>query len=120
MYNCLTKWERELFDITSWKFFKKDEFNEYIIFDNLFLIYVLALDDGYQGDIFIFPIRTFNEIINQSIVTSSKKGELRKLYISRSDNKWYARMHAIINKKIISEETCIDVSTYRRNFKLLE
>lgn len=64
-----------MFDITSWKFFKKDEFSKYYA-ENLFLIYVLSLDDGYKGDIFIFPIKEFNEIINNALITNSKKGEL--------------------------------------------
>ncbi len=109
-----------MFDITSWKFFKKDEFLEYIDAENLFLVYVLSLDDGYKGDIFIFPIKEFNEIINDAIITNSKKGELRKLYISRSKNKWYARKHSIKENKIISNDTCIDVTRYRRNFDLLK
>lgn len=123
LYNCGTKWEKELFDITSWKLFKKDEFSDYLKTKNLFLIYVLSSDDGYQGDIFVFPIVKFNQIINQSILSHSKKGELRKLFISRSNKnkeKWYARKNAIKNNKYISDETCIDVSEFRRNFEILE
>lgn len=50
-------WERELFDVTSWRFFKEDEFTVYLNDTDFFIAYVLAADIGYRGDIFIFPVR---------------------------------------------------------------
>lgn len=120
LFNCGVKWENELFDITSWKFFNKDEFNDYKTSKNLFLIYVLSVDKGYSGDIFVFPIKEFSDIIDKSIVSHTKNGEKRKLYISRSNNKWYARKNEITSRKEISDETCIEVTKYRRNFQILD
>jgi len=121
LYPCYLKWEKNIFDITSWRFFKEDEFKDYIDSPNLFLIYVLSLDEGYKGDIFIFPISDFNKIINNSLVSSTKKGKQRKLLISRSienKSKWYVRKDSIKNIKDLS--SCIEVTMYRRNFDLLK
>ena len=119
LYNCSTKWEKGLFDITSWKFFKNDEFHDYVSNKDLFLIYVLSRDEGYNGDIFIFPIADFSKIIKESIISNTKKGERRKLYISRSGDEWFARKNSITSNKEISNKTCINVTKYRRNFSLL-
>lgn len=119
LFNCGIKWEQELFEVTSWKPFKKDEFKEFENSENLFLIYVLARDEGYSGDIFIFPIKDFSDILSKSISGKSKKGEIRKLYISKKGDQWYARKNAITTRKSISDETCINVTKYRRNFDLL-
>jgi len=114
------KWEKTLFDVTSWRFFKKDEFKPYEVSKTLFIISVLAKDEGYEGDIFIFPIKDFAKILDDAIASNTKQGEKRKLYISRSGNQWFARKNAITTNKVVSDETCINVTKYRRNFKILE
>jgi len=79
LYEVGPAWERELFDVTSWRFFKEDEFTAYLNDGDFFIAYVLAADIGYRGDIFIFPVRDFVEIIRCGIPS---KGQ-RKVYISR-------------------------------------
>lgn len=122
LYEIKTKWEKALFDYTSWKIFKSDEFKGVEDNKNLFLAYILSCLEGYRGDIFIFPIKKFSELIKKAIEIKSKKGqELRKIYISRScENKdrWYLRRKTKFEG--IEEDSVIDVSMYRRNFKILE
>jgi hypothetical protein len=79
LHVCRPAWERALFDLTSWRFFKEDEFGPYLDQKDLFVAYVLAADIGYRGDIFIFPVRRFAELIRSGIPS---KGQ-RKVYISR-------------------------------------
>jgi len=110
-------WERKLFDATSWRFFKDDEFASDVERKDFFITYVLAPDIGYQGDIFIFPVCAFVEAIH---FAPSSKGR-RRVVISRSKSdrgRWFLRR---TNRRFddVSEETCLDVSRYRRNFDLL-
>src|SRR5436190_18303731 len=75
-------WEREHFDFTSWRFFREDEFKDQIRLKDFFIAYVLSRDPmpdkpAYQGDIFIFPVRDFAEIVRSGIPS---KGQ-RKLYL---------------------------------------
>jgi len=51
LYDCGPKWEQALFVVTSWRFFKHDEFANYFGRKDLYLAYVLAHDAGYKGDI---------------------------------------------------------------------
>ena len=60
LYQCSPAWERKLFDFTSWRFFREDEFADYVNRKDFFVAYVLSRDPtpdapGYQGDIFVFP-----------------------------------------------------------------
>jgi hypothetical protein len=57
LYQVVPAWERALFDVTSWRFFKEEEFREQVGQRDFFVAYVLAADSGYRGDIFIFPVR---------------------------------------------------------------
>jgi hypothetical protein len=117
LYRVGTGWERKLFDVTSWRFFKEDEFAEYINASDFFIAYVLAEDIGYRGDIFIFPVRDFVDIIRCGI---SAKGQ-RKVYISRlKDNadRWVLRRAGGFST--VDDSTCLDVSKYRRNFGALQ
>ena len=71
---------------------------------------------AYQGDIFIFPVRDFAEIIRCGI---QSKG--RKVYLSRlkgEAERWFLRKKARRFEKI-TEETCLEVTAYRRNFGAL-
>lgn len=108
--------ERQLFDVTSWRFFKVDEFAPYLNDADFYIAYVLAADDGYKGDIFIFPVHEFAEIISSAIPS---KGQ-RKVYISRrigQENRWVVRRKYSFS--VIDESTCLDVSKYHRNFGIL-
>lgn len=102
------------FDFTSWRFFKLDEFKH--VHNNLFLAYVLAHPSGYRGDIFIFPARKFDQLINQAIISNTKKGKKAKVYIAHSiqNDRWY--LCKKWNFAEINDETTIDVTAYRRNF----
>jgi len=116
LYPVGSAWERELFDFTSWRFFKEDEFAAHVGQDDFFVAYVLARDIGYRGDIFIFPIRAFVQAIRCGI---SSKGQ-RKVYISRlrgNDERWVLRR--LGRFKEVTDATCLDLSKYRRNFAAL-
>jgi hypothetical protein len=71
---------------------------------------------AYQGDIFIFPVRKFVEIIRLGI---SSKGQ-RKIYLSRlkgEEERWVLRKTTRFAK--ITDDACLDVTEYRRNFGIL-
>jgi hypothetical protein len=115
LYRVGPAWERRLFDVTSWRFFRHDEFDRVSL--DLFIAYVLSEDDEYRGDFFIFPVRDFAKVISLAPVTGGKY----RVCISRClDNPkhWVVRRKQKFNE--ITEETCFDVSNYRRNFALLD
>ena len=121
LYPVGSAWEREHFDFTSWRFFKEHEFSAQIDQKDFFIAYVLSRDPtpdkpAYQGDIFIFPVREFDTIIRCGILS---KGQ-RKIYLSRlkgEQERWVLRK---ANRfAAITEETCLDVTAYRRNFDSL-
>lgn len=116
LYKVGPQWEQQLFDFTSWRFFRDGEFDDYLKHPNFFIAYVLAADIGYRGDIFIFPIRDFVALLQAAIPSKDK----RKVYISRLKNntdKWVLRR---VNKfSEIDDSTTMDVSRFRRNFKSL-
>src|SRR4051812_4010966 len=116
LYQVGSAWERALFDVTSWRFFKEDEFGTHVGQKDFFVAYVLAAEAGYRGDIFIFPGSVFNHLIGCGI---SSKGK-RKIYISHllaGPDRWVLRR---VNRfESVTEETCLDVSQYRRNFGAL-
>jgi len=125
LYKCGSKWEQKLFDYTSWRFFKEDEFKHYVDRKDFFVAYVLSRDPtpdapGYQGDIFIFPVRMFDKVIRSSIQSGDGR---RKVYLSRikdEKKKWHLRCQGRAFTEIIEGETCMDVSQYWRNFDILE
>jgi len=114
LYECTPKWESKLFDFTSWKFFKAEEFKN--ASDNLFVAYVLSFPEGYRGDIFIFPAKEFNQIISSAIERNTKKGIQYCVYFSRSlkDGKWYLRKKSKFDK--INNVNTLCIERYRRNF----
>jgi hypothetical protein len=87
--------------------------------DSLYIAYVLAPPighpDGYGGDIFIFPVRRFDELINAAIVSKSRAKMV--LARSRADGRWYLLKTLALDE--ISSETTVDVTEYRRNFHQL-
>ncbi|MGA2116851.1 MAG: hypothetical protein ABSH56_19095 [Bryobacteraceae bacterium] len=116
LYEVGPAWERRLFDFTSWRFFKEDEFAGHLEQNEFFIAYVLARDIGYRGDIFIFPVRDFAEIIRSGIPS---KGQ-RKVYISRlhgAAERWVLRRATHFTA--VTDESCLDVSRYRRDFAAL-
>lgn len=116
LYRCAQKWEIPLFDVTSWRFFREGEFDEYVDHPDFFIAYVLAEDIGYRGDLFIFPVRNFVELLRAAISSGDKK----KMYISRLRDRpetWVLRKE---NKFVsVVDSTAVDVSRYRRNFQAL-
>jgi len=121
LYPVGPAWEREHFDFTSWRFFKEEEFAGHLDQKDFFIAYILSRDPdphkpAYQGDIFIFPVRKFVEIVRQGI---SSKGQ-RKVYLSRlkgEEERWVLRKATRFAK--ITDEACLDVTEYRRNFEVL-
>lgn len=125
LYRVGSAWERQLFDFSSWRFFKDDEFAVQIEQKDFFMAYVLSRDPtpdkpAYQGDIFIFPVRYFvDEIIHGSIRSQNQRW---KVYLSRlkgEEEHWFLRK---ADRKFteITKENCVEVTKYRRNFGLLE
>ena len=79
--------------------------------------YVLSQDDGYRGDFFIFPAREFAAIIRTAPQMNSGK---RRVYISRcreDEDRWVLRRQGRFEQ--VTDESCLDVSAYRRNFEIL-
>jgi len=121
LYEVGPAWERQHFDFTSWRFFKEDEFAAQVDQKDFFIAYVLSRDPtpdkpAYQGDIFIFPVRFFDKIIRCGIPS---KGQ-RKIYLSRlhgEAERWVLRRATRFDK--ITDDTCLDVTVYRRNFDAL-
>jgi len=116
LYDLSFKWEQALFDRTSWRFFKPDEFSELKGRKDFFIAYVLAHDSGYKSDFFIFSALEFHNLIASAIPSKAKM----KVYLSRSKHnpeKWFLRRKSYF--KEISEETCVDVSHHRRAFQKL-
>lgn len=117
LYEVKLAWERELFDVTSWRFFEETEFESQLDQTEFYVACVFASDNGYSGDIFIFPIKDFVEKVIRSSILSKEK---RKVLISRSKcdpHRWFLRRMPRFTT--ISNETCIEVTDYRRNFALL-
>jgi len=110
-------WERTLFDRTSWRFFRPDEFDVNGVDAELFIAYILAGDEGYRGDIFIFAVADFVRVIGEAIPISDGR---RKVYISRvrGTDRWIVRRMNRFTS--LDEATAFDVTAYRRNFAALE
>lgn len=120
LHDVEPKWEAALFDVTSWRFFREDEFKEFIERTDFFIAYVLAHDIGYRGDIFIFPIKDFVSMLKQAIPVASNAGQ-RKVYLSRlksDQTKWVLRKKSKFVE--ISDDVTLDVSKYRRDFAILK
>jgi hypothetical protein len=118
LYENGSKWERKLFDTTSWRFFRIKEIDDLESFNKLYLAYVLSKDNRYQGDILIFPIQEFIDAVRKSI----KTGEERyKLYVSKGlcdANRWYVRRQGRKFEKL-DGLSVFDISEHYRNFACL-
>jgi hypothetical protein len=65
---------------------------------------------------FIFPVREFAAIIQQAPISGGK----HKVYLSRCNDdsgRWVLRRTARFDQ--ITDETCLDMTQYRRNFDIL-
>ena len=118
LYRCKPAWERKIFDVTSWRFFKLNEFKN--ADQNLFLAYVLAEPEGYKGDIFIFPITYFHQLIQSAVRNNTKKGPQAKFCIAHciTNGRWYLWKRR--NFTELSDENVVDVTEYRRGFSKIK
>lgn len=119
LYHKLSKWEYDYFDVTSFRFFNPKEFDH--IQNNLFIFYVLHLDSGYKGDVFIFPIKDFRNLLKEAV----KSKQNVKLYMSRlkgETTKWILRKSTNGKdfKEGINDQNSIDISMFYRNFRSLD
>jgi hypothetical protein len=64
LYTRMSSWERQLFTCSSWRFFTEKDLNDMSERDGLFLAYVLSRDEGFKGDMLIFPIKNFVDIVS--------------------------------------------------------
>jgi hypothetical protein len=115
LYRVGPQWDRSLFNVTSWGFFRVGEFDK--VNPSLFLAYVTSEDDEYRSDLFIFPIKTFAKLISAAPLAGGKY----RVYISRSNQdrkRWFLRRQNTF--KEICEESCFEVSQYRRAFHQLD
>lgn len=117
LYECKQGWEKANFDVTSWRFFKPDEFSGSQT--GLYVAYVLHDPDGYKGDIFIFPAMKFDQLLSKAIRNNTKKGPRAKVYIAHCihDDKWYLWKKWKFND--LDNSTVEDVTQYRRNFRMV-
>ena len=73
LYAVTSKWEKALFDVTSWRFFKTGEFDGYKHRKDFFLIYVMSAGRGNDREIFVFPIAVFCDLIEKAINSEVEK-----------------------------------------------
>jgi hypothetical protein len=108
-------WEKSLFDVTSWRLFKNDEFAA--ARPSLWIAYVMSEEDRYRGDIFILPAQTLGSLIARAPIA----GDKRRVYISRTLDKparWVLRRQNRFDQ--VSADSCIDVTQYYRAFSSLD
>jgi len=115
LYDTGPKWQKALFDVTSWRFFRLDEFSK--CNNGLYLAYVLSHPEGYKGDIFIFPVEVFDGLVKSVIRVNTKKGPRSKMYIARAVNsdRWFMWRKSKFDQ--LNKDNSIEVTKYRRNFK---
>jgi hypothetical protein len=116
LYALGTKWERELFSLTSWRFFSEKYLTELEMQKGLYICYVLAKDDGFKGDLFIFPIDEFAQFVRRT--RKSPQENYRTLISSTDNSRWYMWSGHRIDK--LTDATTIDVTKYYRNFACLK
>lgn len=110
-----TDWYKQKFKGHSWKFFNLDEFAN--ASKDLFIAFVLSLPNDYKGDIFIFPVKKFHELINKATKSNTKKGTKAKFMITHyfPQDKWLLCTTTKLRDDI---SNWVDVTSYRRNFNL--
>lgn len=121
LYPVGSKWQQELFTLTTWRFFKPGEFDGHKHRKDFFIIYVMSAESGYEKDIFIFPVAVFCELIAAAVPRKDGDGIKKAMNIARSvadPSRWYMLR---LGKKFaeINDTTCFEVTKYRRAFHLL-
>ncbi len=81
LHRCTAKWELQHFDVTSWRFFRENEFDAFLDHPDFFVAYVLAEDSGYLRDMFIFPVRDFVGLLRAAILLR-KWGQKEGVYLA--------------------------------------
>jgi len=118
LFKCTQKWELPLFSASSWRFFTEKALSDLTEREGLFLAYVLAPDDGFKGDLFIFPAKEFAELVRTSDRLSN--GNYR-VFLSRphvEPDRWYMRRVPRFTE--LTSKTVHDVTKYYRNFACLD
>lgn len=118
-YRELSKWQRALFELTTWSTFKNGDFED--ADDSLYVAYVVSdVDvDEYRGDIFIFPAREFGTIVAAAPQTRDGRRQVHIARLRDDANRWVLwRQRTTFDS--VTDETCLDVSRYRRNFAILQ
>ena len=62
LYECTAKWELPLFSVSAWRL-SDSALTGLTEREGLFLSYVLAPDDGFKGDMSVFPMKEFAELV---------------------------------------------------------
>jgi hypothetical protein len=117
LYQCTAKWELPLFSVSSWRFFSESALTGLTEREGLFLAYVLAPDDGFKGDMFVFPMKEFAELVRSA--DRLRNGDYR-VYLSRphgAPDSWYMRRVPRFTE--LTKKTVHDVTKYYRNFACL-
>jgi hypothetical protein len=119
LHTSMSAWEHKLFTCSSWRFFTEKDLDDMTERVGLFLVYVLSRDEGFKGDMLIFPINDFVKIARSSHKSGNGK---YKVYISQSlgdDPRWYVRRQ---DRKFdtLNDKTVVDVTHYYRNFQCLQ
>jgi hypothetical protein len=119
LYTSMSVWEHQLFTCSSWRFFTEKDLDGMTERVGLFLAYVLSRDEGFKGDMFIFPIKDFVKIVRSSHKSGNGK---YKVYISRSSGdepRWYIRRQERKFDILDNNKTVVDVTHHYRNFQCL-
>jgi hypothetical protein len=117
LYALGTKWERELFSLTSWRFFSERDLVELEKQRGLYVCYVLAQDGGFRGDLFVFPVVEFAALVRGT--RKSLQEKYRTLISCTRDNppRWYIWSGHRVDS--LRDDALVDVTRYYRNFACL-
>ena len=115
LYSLGTKWEREIFSVTSWRFFHEKDLAELEKQQDLYVCYVLAEDGGFTGDLFVFPVAAFTALVRATRPTRQEK--YRTLISRTTGGRWYIWSgHRIAS---VTDDGVNDATPYYRNFSCL-
>jgi hypothetical protein len=118
LYMRMSAWEHKLFTCSSWRFFTEKDLDDMTGRVGLFLAYVLCRDEGFKGDMLIFPINDFVKIVRSSHKSGSGKYKVYISCTSGDEPRWYVRRQ---ERKFdtLNDKTVVDVTDYYRNFQYL-
>jgi hypothetical protein len=119
LHTCASPWERKLFSHSSWAFFSETDLAGLTEHGELFVAYVLSLDDGFKGDMFIFSAQKFARVVRAAprsgensyrvLVSCTNSTEKVGWYLRRTQRKFEA----------LTDTTVLNVTTNYRNFDCL-